>query len=137
MKLTKEQIFEVNSSIDDKATYLSDAEQYGTIEYWSDLKVQTNGRKLQGDCEDYCISKLHGLLKLQADISDCQFVLVNSSGNEDILYDHCVLKVTDDCDQEWMLDQRYPERGAIKLELYPDIIYGWGMGSVWKKVEKY
>lgn len=138
MALTLEKIAEINSAVNAEGRYRTDLEQYGVVELWSDLRtVQGADGKVVfvGDCEDFCMSKLHALLKAGADITDCKFVLVNSAGTKDVAYGHCALKVKDCDGKEWMLDQRYPDRGLIALDMYPDQIYGWGMGMKFSKVE--
>ena len=133
MNLTRDQIAKLNAEVDHVAIWTSDQTQYLMSDYWEDLKANTDGT-LTGDCEDYCLTKLHLLLANGQPIDSCRFVLVQTDPAAKTEFDHLVLKVTDADNGDLILDQRYPKQ-VIKLEEYPDFIYAWGLGVHWMKVK--
>jgi predicted transglutaminase-like cysteine proteinase len=81
--------------------YQTDAEQYGTPEFWE--PISTTGR---GDCEDYVLEKRKRLLDAGVNPADLRIGEVKAETGEL----HSVLVVHDhDANADWIADQRQPQ----------------------------
>lgn len=106
---------EVNLQINEDSTYVSDHEQYGRAEVWTNITITK-----KGDCEDYAIGKIRALIALGWKIENLRLckcyvepikVIDEKTG---ILRDatmaeryHGVLLATLD-GVDWILDNRKP-----------------------------
>jgi predicted transglutaminase-like cysteine proteinase len=71
----------INRRVNESVTYKTDIEEYNQLEFW-------NVAGTVGDCEDYCLLKIHRLLAAGLPISAMSLVVCAYEGEG-----HCVLFV--------------------------------------------